>query len=621
MGGSRDDAMAPTLADGASGTAPTLAATPADDATRAPGLAAADSPTALAPDATRYALGPVIGRGGMGEVRVARDERVGRDVAVKSLIAGDAGPRPEAVARFLREARVQGRLDHPAIVPVHDLGFDERGVPYFAMKKLAGTTLADILDRQRAGDADAVARWPRRALLARLADICLAVEFAHTRGVVHRDLKPQNIMLGDFGEVYVLDWGIAKIGDDEPVSGAGIQRSDLDTLDSVVGETAAGSVLGTPGYMPPEQAKGGVIDHRVDVYALGCILFEILTLEPMLPRGIAALAAAMAAEPGHPAARRPDADIAPELDAACARATAPVAAERTPTAREVHAAVQRYLDGDRDLARRRELAAELATEATAHHARGEREVAMRAAGRALALDPGNGEAAALVGRLLLEPPAETPPEVEATIMRARVGAHRSYMVAGSVAYLGYLLFLPGLLWLGVKDWTIPIVILVLALGNAGFAYWLSTRDERPSKWLYTLAIVTDGAMPFLSSVYFSPLMVTPGLVIASTLTFLASPARHSAIPVVVNAVLVLLLPLALEWAGVLPRTFWIDEHGITIRSWVIGSDPVGTVVMLVAANLGLVLTVAQMALHLQRAQAAAERQTHLQAWHLRQLVP
>ena len=206
-------------------------------------------------------------------------------------------------------------------------------------------------------------------------------------------------------------------------------------------------------------------------------------------------------------------------------------------------------------------------------------------------------------------------------MRARVGAHRSYMVAGSVAYLGYLLFLPGLLWLGVKDWTIPIVILVLALGNAGFAYWLSTRDERPSKWLYTLAIVTDGAMPFLSSVYFSPLMVTPGLVIASTLTFLASPARHSAIPVVVNAVLVLLLPLALEWAGVLPRTFWIDEHGITIRSWVIGSDPVGTVVMLVAANLGLVLTVAQMALHLQRAQAAAERQTHLQAWHLRQLVP
>ncbi|MBZ0237329.1 MAG: hypothetical protein K8M05_33735 [Deltaproteobacteria bacterium] len=246
---------------------------------------------------------------------------------------------------------------------------------------------------------------------------------------------------------------------------------------------------------------------------------------------------------------------------------------------------------------------------------------MRAAGRALALDPGNGEAAAQVGRLLLEPPAETPPQVEAAIMRARIGAHRSYMTAGALAYLGYLLFLPALLWLGVKDWTIPIVILVLALGNAGFAYWLSKREARPSQWLYLLAIFTDGLMPFFTSVYFSPLMVMPGIVIASTLTFLASPARHSAIPVVVNAVLVLLLPLALEWAGVLPRTFWIDESGITIRSWVIGSDPVGTVVVLVAANLGLVLTVAQMALHLQRAQADAERKTHLQSWHLRQLVP
>src|SRR5690606_25301927 len=135
----------------------------------------------------------------------------------------------------------------------------------------------------------------------------------------------------------------------------------------------------------------GVIDHRVDVYALGCILFEILTLEPMLPRGVAALAAAQLAEPGHPAARRPDADIPPELDAACARATAPAAVERTASARELHAAVQRYLDGDRDLARRRELAAELAAAATAHHARGEREDAMRSAGRALALDPGHGE--------------------------------------------------------------------------------------------------------------------------------------------------------------------------------------------------------------------------------------
>jgi eukaryotic-like serine/threonine-protein kinase len=603
MGGSRDDAMAPTLADVGDSGAP----------------AASRPPTPRTGD--RYELGPIIGKGGMGEVRVARDERVGRDVALKSLITGEGGPRPEAVARFLREARVQGRLDHPAIVPVHDLGFDAHGVPYFAMKKLAGMTLADILERQRAGDADALARWPRRTLLARLADICLAIEFAHTRGVVHRDLKPHNIMLGDFGEVYVLDWGIAKIGDDEPTGGAGIQRSDLDTLDSVVGETAAGSVLGTPGYMAPEQARGGIIDHRVDVYALGCILFEILTLDPMLPRGIVGLAAAEAAEPGHPAQRRPDRDIAPELDAACAGATAPVAADRTQSARELHAAVQRYLDGDRDLARRRELAGELATAASTSFERGAREDAMRSAGRALALDPENRDAATLVGRLLLEPPKEIPPDVQTSIDREHVGTHRRYMIAGAMAYLAYLLLLPGLLWVGVKDWTVPVLIAALAVGNASYALWLSRQDEKPRKWMYYLAVVSDGSMVFLSSVFFSPLMMTPGLATASTLTFMASPIRYSALPVVTSAAIVMLLPLVLEWSGVLPRTFWIDANGITIRSWVIGSDRVGSLVVIIGANLGLLFTVAQMALHLRRAQDDADRRTHLQSWHLRQLVP
>ncbi|HUQ01095.1 MAG TPA: serine/threonine-protein kinase [Kofleriaceae bacterium] len=616
MGGSRDDAIAPTLADGAQGTAPTLAAPTGGGPTSGTEVA-----PSTAVDAKRYALGPIIGKGGMGVVRVARDERVGRDVAVKSLIAGEDGAHPEAVARFLREARVQGRLDHPAIVPVHDLGFDARGVPYFAMKKLAGRTLAEILDRQRAGDVDALAQWPRRTLLARLADVCLAIEFAHTRGVVHRDLKPQNLMLGDFGEVYVLDWGIAKIGDDEPRSGAGIQRSDLDTLDSVVGETAAGSVLGTPGYMAPEQARGGVIDHRVGVYALGCILFEILTLEAMLPRGMAALAAALSAEPGHPAARRPDGDIAPELDDACARATAPAAVERTPSARDLHAAVQRYLDGDRDLARRREMAVELATAASAAFDRGQREDAMRTAGRALALDPANRDAATLVGRLLLEPPEEIPPEVVASIDDANHALHKRYMLAATLAYLAYLALLPGLLWVGVKDWTIPSLMAVSATANAVFAYALSRTRTPPSSGLYLFAVVLDASLGFMSSMFFSPLMMTPGLVTASALTFLASPLRFSPTPVLVTGVTVLLLPLLLEWQGVLPSTFTIDATGIHIRSWVLHSNPTGTLVVLIGANLGLLLTVVQMALHLRRAQVDSDRRTHLTTWHLRQLVP
>ena len=146
--------------------------------------------------AERYRIGERIGRGGMGEVLAARDEHLGREVAIKRMRA--EAPTAIQMTRFLHEARIQGRLDHPAIVPVHDVGFDGRGRPYFAMKKLAGTTLSAILKAREA---------PRRRLLRAFADVCLAVEFAHVRGVIHRDLKPDNVILGDSGEVYVLDWG------------------------------------------------------------------------------------------------------------------------------------------------------------------------------------------------------------------------------------------------------------------------------------------------------------------------------------------------------------------------------------------------------------------------------
>ena len=146
----------------------------------------------------RYKLGGVLGRGGMGEVRFAHDVRVDREVAVKLM-------RPEqrdeaSIARFFLEARVQARLDHPAVVPVHDLGIDAHGNPYFVMKRLAGTTLSAVL-AQTGADPAVRAKWSRRQLLAHFIDVCLAVELAHTRGVIHRDLKPSNIMLGDFGEV------------------------------------------------------------------------------------------------------------------------------------------------------------------------------------------------------------------------------------------------------------------------------------------------------------------------------------------------------------------------------------------------------------------------------------
>ena len=159
-------------------------------------------PTARADRAIgrRYRIGARLGRGGMGEVLEAHDEQIGRDVAIKRMLA--EAPSSSQIDRFLREAKIQGQLEHPAIVPVHELGRDLEGRPYFAMKKLAGTTLSAILHR---------GTTPRNRLLRAFTDVCLAVELAHTRGIVHRDLKPSNFMLGDFGETYVLDWGVAKV--------------------------------------------------------------------------------------------------------------------------------------------------------------------------------------------------------------------------------------------------------------------------------------------------------------------------------------------------------------------------------------------------------------------------
>src|SRR5258707_2754121 len=205
-----------------------------------------------------YAIGELLGKGGMGEVLLAEDCRIGRKVALKRMRA--ANPSEEALARFLREARIQARLDHPAIVPVHELGYDADGRPYFTMKRLAGTTLQATLDDPAASE---------KAMLRAFVDVCLAIELAHSQHVIHRDLKPSNIVLGNYGEVYVLDWGISRLVDerDAPSKGEAVAPDDA-------GATLAGAVLGTPGYIAPELVHGEPIDTRADVVALGCILFE-----------------------------------------------------------------------------------------------------------------------------------------------------------------------------------------------------------------------------------------------------------------------------------------------------------------------------------------------------------
>ncbi|MBZ0237301.1 MAG: serine/threonine protein kinase, partial [Deltaproteobacteria bacterium] len=272
-------------------------------------------------DKGRYELRDLLGSGGMGDVWLALDRRIGREVAVKVARPED----DEDIKRFLREARVQGQLDHPAVVPVHDVGTREDGTVYFTMKRVRGETLATIVGRLAQGDEEARRRYGLRKLLTAFLSACHAVEVAHDHGLVHRDIKPGNVMLGDHGEVYVLDWGLAKVRGTDDVS----SRPSLPPA-LAKGLTVAGQFLGTPGYMSPEQARGESVDGRADVYGLGATLFEVLTLEPLVPRGETkeVLAVTVAGVDARASLRAPG--IAPELEEICIRATATQAADRYP---------------------------------------------------------------------------------------------------------------------------------------------------------------------------------------------------------------------------------------------------------------------------------------------------
>jgi eukaryotic-like serine/threonine-protein kinase len=308
--------------------------------TQAPGWASpptaiVSSNTALASGA-RYEEGVTLGMGGMGHVVLARDARIGRNVAIKSLRT-DRNLSPEDRQRFFREAQVQGQLEHPSIVPVYDIELRADGTTFFTMRRVVGRTLQDILDGMRVRSE----RRTQRELLQGFATVCLTLEYAHSRGVIHRDLKPANIMFGDFGEVYVLDWGLARV----------IGSADSVDLPAAPRISTPGAMMGTPLYMAPEQMRDPEVGAAADVFSLGAILFELLTLERLRdPKAMFAPVDARAST------RAPERPVAPELESTCLRATADREAERFASARELHDAIARYLDGDREREQRLALA-------------------------------------------------------------------------------------------------------------------------------------------------------------------------------------------------------------------------------------------------------------------------
>jgi eukaryotic-like serine/threonine-protein kinase len=271
---------------------------------------------------TKYTFVKELARGGMGTVYLVEDTELNRQVAVKVLNTPDISE--DLRRRMIREAQIIARLEHPGIVPVHDVGVLPDGRVFYAMKFVRGVRLDEY-----AANTSSI-----RERLRKFQAVCDAVAFAHAHGVIHRDLKPQNIMIGSFGEVLVLDWGVAKILRDDRA----VVASEADTLNlpppgsTKISDTAHGTVIGTRQYMSPEQARGEIdqLDERSDIYSLGAVFYFLLTDQA----------------PGDDKPRAINPKVAKAAEAVCLKAMAHDRSNRYASAAEVSTDVRRLLDAE-----------------------------------------------------------------------------------------------------------------------------------------------------------------------------------------------------------------------------------------------------------------------------------
>lgn len=277
----------------------------------------------------RYRDFQPLTQGGEAVLRTCLDENLGRTVVMKTL-----QPQYQNLEtyqkRFLREARVTAQIPHPCTIPVYELSRDAEGNAYFTMKRLHGRDLSEILDRIAEGNAEVIARYPLPTIINALLHCAQCLAFAHNHGVIHRDMKPANIMIGDYGEIMVMDWGLAKVSsmkDDDEVDQ--LLRSGQQSIPGRL--TCRGDVQGTPFYMSPEQAvETGDVDERSDIFNMGIILFEVLTNETYISgRNFREIRRRLQEDPVRSPRRvAPKKNIPPELDAICLKALQKSPADR-----------------------------------------------------------------------------------------------------------------------------------------------------------------------------------------------------------------------------------------------------------------------------------------------------